>query len=371
MKEIIFYCPRKASMAEISGENIRPFRMISAFEEMGFRVHKIIGDVPERKNRINNIKKAMLVGKIKPAFVYIESTNLPLPLSTPGQKIPAFFLDLNFLYWLKKKGVRISLFYRDLYWKFDAWWKRQGVIRGCLIWPFYYYELYQYVKITDLIFCPSVEFAKIIQTFRKSARCIPLPPGCDIHSDLPLPKINPSLNLFYVGGCKPPTYDLSILFLACKKLKKNVHLTVCTRKDEWNLSKKVYKNYIGDNVTVVHESGVELRKRYLLSHISILPIHNDEYRALAMPLKLFEAIGYNRPIIAGTNCAAGRFVEANGIGWVTDESVENLVISIEKILEKPDLLNNAIINIKKLQPQHTWQARAISVAKLMEKTSQE
>ncbi|MDP8218254.1 MAG: hypothetical protein P9M03_05970, partial [Candidatus Theseobacter exili] len=206
MKEMIFYYPRKISMAENSGGTIRPFRMISAFEEIGFKVHKVIGDVAERKKIINNLKKGILIGKIKPAFVYMESTNLPLPLSTAGQKLPAFCLDLNFLYWLKKRGVKISLFYRDLYWKFDNWWKRQGVIRGCLIWPFYYYELYQYVKIADLIFCPSVEFAKIIHKFKKSTCCIPLPPGCNMHSDLPLPKINSSLNLFYVGGCKPPTY---------------------------------------------------------------------------------------------------------------------------------------------------------------------
>jgi len=354
-------------MEEKSGGTIRPFRMISAFEEMGFKVHKIIGDVAERKKITNKLKKGMLIGKIKPAFVYIESTNLPLPLSTAGQKTPAFFLDLNFLYWLKKRDVRISLFYRDLYWKFDNWWKRQGVIRGCLIWPFYYYELYQYVKIVDLIFCPSVEFGKIIHKFRKSPQCIPLPPGCAIHSDLPLPKINTSLNLFYVGGCKPPTYDLSIIFLACKKLKKDVHLTVCTRKDEWNLSERFYENYIGDNITIVHESGVALRKRYLTSHISILPVHNDEYRALAMPLKLFESVGYNRPIIAGANCAAGRFVEANGVGWVTDESVESVVDCIVRLLKQPNLLHDAIINIKKIRSQHTWQARAKYVVQMMGK----
>lgn len=368
MKEMIFYYPSKASMAEDSGEKIRPLSIILAFEEIGFKVHKVIGDVVERKKIINNLKKGILLGKIKPAFVYIESTNLPLPLSTAGQKIPSFCLDLNFLYWIKRRGVRISLFYRDIYWKFDHWWKRQGIIRGCLIWPFYYYELYQYVKIADLIFCPSAEFREIIHKFRKSSQCALLPPGCTIHSDLPLPKFNTFLNLFYVGGCRPPIYDLSVLLIACKKLKKYVHLTICTRREEWIKSRWFYEGCLGNNVRIVHETGLALKERYLSSHISMMAINKDEYRALMMPLKLFEAIGYNRPIIAGAKSAAGRFVKENGIGWVTNEDVKGLTKTLEMIRQF-SMFSQVVQNIKRIQPEHTWQARAISIAELMEKIS--
>jgi glycosyltransferase involved in cell wall biosynthesis len=365
MKEIIVYYPRKVSMSKISGGTIRPFEMISAFEETGFTVHKVVGDVSERKILINNLKQGIQTGNIKPAFVYMESTNLPLPLSTSGQKIPAFYLDIKFLRWLKYKGFKIGLFYRDLYWKFNHWWRKQGIIRGSLIWPLYYYELYNYVRIADIIFCPSAEFGKIIQKHRPAAICIPLPPGCSVHSNLNIPKINTFLDILYVGGCTPPIYDLSIIFAACNILNKNVHFTVCTRRDEWHNVNSYYEKFIGDNVSVIHEEGLALKKRYLSTHVAIMPIKNDVYRDLAMPLKLFEAIGYCRPIIVGANCAAGRFVQENEIGWAADESIQGLVDTFLLILKNPTIFYKITLNVKRLQDRHTWQERAKSVAHIM------
>ena len=365
-REIVFYYPGKLPVNQNSGEAIRPLRMISAFEKIGLKVHTITGDVSQRKTIIHSLKKNIVANKIKPSFVYIESTNLPLPLSSPGQKIPNFFLDINFLRWLKKRRFIIGLFYRDIYWKFNAWWKRQGLLRGSLISPLYYYELYQYLNVVDLVFCPSAQFGEIISKFEKQTRYFILPPGSDVYNEMPLPKFHNILNLLYVGCCRPPIYDLSVVLLACKKLNMRVSLTICTRRDEWIKAKRFYKDYIGTNVRIAHESGIALKKRYLSSHVSILPINKNEYRALVMPLKLFEAIGYYRPIIAAANSAEGRFVKENGIGWVTNENVNGLTKILETLIHQFSLIDNAVQNIKKIKPDHTWQARAKSILNAME-----
>jgi glycosyltransferase involved in cell wall biosynthesis len=367
MKEIIFYYPRKKPVKEKSGGTIRPFRMISAFEESGFKVHQVMGDVPERKRIICDLKTRISAGEIIPAFVYMETTNLPLPMSTAGQKRPSFCMDLMFLFWLKRRGVKIGLFYRDLFWKFKTWWERQGFVKGCVKWPLYYYELFFYARLADVIFCPSAEIGNIIQKHRRSVRCVPLPPGCIIDSDVPPAKFESTLDILYVGGCRPPKYDLSKFFLACGKLKQKVNLTVCTRKDEWEQNEGFYRMFKEDNISIVHETGAALRERYRASHVSILPICDDEYWGVAMPLKLFESIGYLRPVIAGANCTAGRFVESNGIGWVTDESVEGLINTIDKVLDNPDLLADSIMAMKEMQSRHTWRARALAVEQYMEK----
>jgi glycosyltransferase involved in cell wall biosynthesis len=356
--EIIFYYPRNIQIRNVSGGSIRPFRMISAFEKAGLIVHKVMGDFNKRKKAINLLKEKIKSNLIRPTFVYIESSTMPLPFSSSTQFLPHPFLEFNFLNWLKKRGVRIGLFYRDIYWKFPEWWKRQGLLRGILIWPVYYYELYRYIKLVDILFCPSLEFMNVILNYLKPRKCLLSAPGCDINNNFIPSYPEGHIILFYVGGCIPPIYDLSVVLKACKKLKDKVDLKLCVRKEEWAKIQRYYKPYLDKNIKVYHVSGTALKNLYLTSHIFIMPINKNKYRTLMMPIKLFESIGYSLPIIAGASSAAGRFIKDNNIGWTTDNNLNDLTYLLIKLIEDSNLIKSAVRNIRRIQLQNTWQSRA-------------
>ena len=71
-------------------------------------------------------------------------------------------------------------------------------------------------------------------------------------------------------------------------------------------------------VKIIHESGKELEKYYEEADICSLFFESESF---AMPIKLFEILGHQKPI-ATKNTAAGEFIKRNKVGWEVSYSEE-------------------------------------------------
>ena len=86
---------------------------------------------------------------------------------------------------------------------------------------------------------------------------------------------------------------------------------------------------------------------------------------IALPQKLFEAIGYGKPIISFGNTAASRFIKKSNIGWCKEYSEEYNFFNY--LIENPDEIMQKTDNVLSIRTQHTWARRVKDVIKTIVK----
>lgn len=360
-KYCIFHVPNYISQEAKVGSQVRPKKMIDAFKSLGYQVDIVMGYGKERKKQIKIIKKNIKKG-YRYDFLYSESSTMPT-LLTEKNHIPIYpVLDFGFMNFCKKQGLKIGLFYRDIYWKFPIYKKGVSLFKRMISIPMYKYDLRKYEKLLKVLYLPSNRMGKYLgikKTFKE------LPPGSVWDAEFIQAKKKywekekDYLSLFYVGGIGE-MYDLTKLLIVIEKLKY-VRLTICCREAEWQMMKEYYHPYLNERVKIIHKSGEELKPYYLNADICSLFFESEEYRSFAMPIKLFEYLSHLVPIIATTNTSAGEFVERNRIGWTIPyeekelENLLNILYHDRKILNEKDMIMEEALR------KNTWIERAKTV----------
>jgi len=352
---MIFHHPLPLNKNATSASGIRPLKMIQAFEKSGYEVNEITGYGRERKKKIENIKQRIKDGE-KFEFIYSESSTEPTLLTEKNHLPTYLFLDFGFFTFCKNYNIKISLFYRDIYWLFSEYDKNLSFLKRSVAKFFYKYDLKKYNELLDIVYLPSMQMAKYIPTINQN-KFKALPPGYDEYESLK-PKTNTAtIELLYIGGLGSH-YQMHKLFTVLKKFPK-IHFTLCTRKNEWQNAKDEYE--LSENISIVHKSGEELNKLYSAVDISMLYVKPQEYREFAAPVKLYEYIGKEKPIIASKGTLAGKIVEENDIGWCLEYKEEALEKLFEKLQEKSSDISLKKENIKKLKPNHSWRVRVSQI----------
>ena len=351
---MIFHVPNKIMPEMKSASHIRPLKMLEAFEEIGYEVDYVMGDANTRKEQIKRIKDKINSGVVYD-FMYSESSTMPT-LLTEIHHLPTHpFLDFGFFKFVKNAGIKIGLFYRDIYWKFPLYKESVSGFKYHLAVAMYKYDLKEYVKYLDILYLPSMAMAKYLP---KELRVISkaLPPGYPLSVNYN--KQISGVKMIYVGGIGG-LYDLRKFVETVNELE-SIELTICCRENEWNAYKNSYPS-LNKNISVVHLSGDELKREMDKSNLGVLCLEPNEYRDFAVPYKLFEYMGNNLPILTSKGTATADFVDENKIGF----SVEYDKISIRKILEdiemNPNVLDEKIKQIEEIKVNHTWTARAEQV----------
>lgn len=367
MKNIIFHHPLPLNPEAKSASGIRPCKMLEAFKEIGFNVKLVCGYGKDRVKAINEIKKDVKSG-VKFDFVYSESSTMPTILTEPHH-LPLYpMLDYNFFKFCKINDIPIGLFYRDIYWLFDNYGKDLNLFKRNIAKLAYLFDLMVYKKTLTKLFLPSLKMAEYIPYVNK-AICSFLPPA---HSKPQLKSNNDAqysqekkpLNLFYVGGLGAH-YQMHELFIAMSKLE-NVFLTVCTREDEWRKVRDEYSTSSA-NIRIIHEIGEKMENELQKADIALLFVKPFEYREFASPLKLYEYIGFRKPIIATFNTLSGAFVKENDIGWAINYSSDHLIKLLKTIQNNKKIIYQKLDNIEKIYNLHDWKERALQVAKELTK----
>lgn len=366
-KRCIFHLPFMPDpVHRPSSTNIRPGKMLQAFRDAGYDVFVIMGDSKERAPLIEEVKNSINRGVLYD-FVYSESDTSPSAL-TDADHFPRHpWLDFEFLAFCRRKGIPVGLFYRDAYWRSSDYAKNRKSWKEKIANIFYRFDLFQYERCVDILFVPSEDFVRLLGDNLRSTPKIPLPSGCEegvLVEDVGHREIAPAkdIRLIYAGGITVgEANDISSLIQAANMVS-GVELTICVRDYDWERVQDHYASYLTPSIRVLHERGEGLQRLYAQSDIGMMIYHPTPYGRLCMPGKLFSYLGAGLPIVANEHSVAGDFVSKNGIGWVSDCSLdalkalfEHLVVNREEVEKKRAACASALT-------ANSWTARANKVA---------
>lgn len=355
---MIFHVAYRLNPEATSGSGIRPLKMRRAFENLGYEVLEISGTHPERRQRIRDLTARIREG-LQVAFVYSEGPTMPTGLGEPVTSATSLRRDIAFLRFCQRSGVPVGVFYRDIYWRFPIYaenvrWPLRSVLRTLYRW-----DLWRYRRADLRVYLPSSRMGDSVPLLKRR-QISELPPGSDLTEVQPH-KNDGRTRLFYVGGLGS-NYRLheSIREAAGRD---DVVVTLCLREAEWQARKHEYAEVWGDNITVVHGSGTELDAYYAEADACLIAVEPIPYWDFAAPVKLFEYIGHGKPVIASVGTFAGQFVEDHGVGWQVRYGSGELTMLLEKLHRDPALLQEASERAVLVRDQHTWEARAQTVAR--------
>lgn len=356
MANIIYHIPWKIKEGRKSATGVRPLEMLQAFRDLGHDVDVVMGDSSERLRSINSIKNNISEG-YKYDLIYSESSVAPTFIASGWRDYLKFgSIDFKFLKFCRKKGIPLSLFYRDMYWRFPRHTDDSGFIKRIIMQAGYRLDLGWYKKWVNVFNLPSLIMEKYLGNY--NFKTVQLPPGgkkshgLEIIEPLKLP-----LKLFYVGGVTRG-YKLHKLFSVVSEMD-DVKLRFCTREKEWESIKQEYT--LGDNIEVIHKSGKELEEEYKDCDIALLYFESDEYRSFSMPLKMFEYISFLKPIIATSDTAAGNWVKDHSAGWVIPYDEEQLRNLLEDFKQNPSRIEEVGEKLIEVKNNNLWTSRAKQV----------
>jgi glycosyltransferase involved in cell wall biosynthesis len=352
----VFHHPHALEPGGARASVVRPFRMLEAFQSLGYEVDCVTGTARERAQAMRTVEQRLQAGA-QYAFLYAESSTEPTLLTEPHHLPLHPLLDFSFMARLKAKGVPLGLFYRDVYWRFPSYglslpaWKRWGAQ------AMYRYDLWQYRRLLDHLYLPALAMAPYLP-WPLNAQVSALPPG-HVPARAPAPRQGPGLNLLYVGGLGQH-YQLHALFEAVNQVP-GVNLTVCTRVAEWQAVGAQYPMGTDARIQVVHASGDALQALYAQADVCMLAVKPSPYWQFAAPVKLFEYIGMERPIVASQDTLPGRLVQELGVGWTVPYEVEPLRGLLQRLSASAAERLACQAQTRRVAARHTWQARAQQV----------
>lgn len=363
MKKCIFYLPYELSEHGMGARMMRPRKMIQAFESIGYNVFVIQGYSKQRRQLIRQLKENIRKGEHY-EFMYTESSTEPTLLTDPKHLPTHPFLDFGFFKYLKKQGIKIGLFYCDIYWKFDDYGKDLSKYKRFAALKCYSYDISEYKKYLDKFYVSSLRMLSLLRSKKlKSIHGMLLPGAENINA---APKdftgrdfSEKPLNIFYVGGISAH-YRIAKLLSAVKETE-NCTLTLCCRETEWENEKPQLEQFLCDRITVIHKSGDELMPYYESADIGSLFFERSVYMDMAIPYKAFEYLGHELPVIATKGTAIGTFTEENGTGWVIDYDEQKLCSLLKNIIADPSLLTRKYEQCKQAKRSNLWECRARTV----------
>lgn len=359
-RRCIFHIPNHLDPDRASASQIRPKKMMKAFKELGYTVDVVQGYGKERKTQIEKIKRNIESG-ISYAFLYTESSTMPT-LLTEKHHMPVYpFLDFGFFKYIKKKGIKIGLFYRDIYWKFPEYKKMvKGIKYKMAVWM-YLYDLRQYREIVDKFYIPTKRMYQYLEKEIPVRLIDILPSGCERHKEKQIKNSNVTLTLLYVGGLGGQ-YRIHKVLEAVSCIPE-IELIVCCREQDWEYEKENYERFIRKNIHICHEKGSGLEKLYRIADIGLVYFEFDQYMEIAMPYKVFEYLGHGIPMIASDKMAVGDFVKEKNVGWTIEYDTAHLRKLLLKLINDQNEVFEKTMHSRSLAEKNTWVNRAKKVEK--------
>lgn len=368
MKRCIFYLPYKLPEHCITPGQLRPKKMVQAFRDIGYNVFVIWGYSEERKELIKELKSNIKNG-YRYEFMYTESSSIPTLLTEPHHYPTHPFMDFSFFRYIKRQGIKIGLFYRDIHWKFDifkpsTYRKQLAPLKNYIYLTLYKYDIRQYKKLIDRFYLPSMTMADIIGSKKLKNISALLLPGSDNlsvkHKDYSKRDFTKKpLNVFYVGNISEHYHLIEIL----KAVSRTEHcsMTLCCHENLWLREKEKFEPYLNENIHIIHKSSNELEPYYKEADIGSIFFKNNDYMDMAIPFKSFEYLANEIPAIATTNTAIGAFIEANGNGWTLPYNADAACELLNKIIQNPELISEKHYNCIKTKQENLWTVRAKTV----------
>lgn len=338
-----------------TGSAVRPAKMLHAFEELGVEIINVSGinnNISVRREAIKSIRKVLK--SWTPDACYIEPPSGPM-----------FYLgDLLLIKSLHRKGVPISIFYRDAYWKYPDFYITKDtklpvrfkykVVEFLQRWQWKVFE-----NNIDMFYFPSLSMANEFDAHKKDA----LPPGCFVPENYLNNDLSCPLEFIFVGGASK-NYGTFLTLDAFEKVNNNniaANLTYICPKNQWdslgleNVDSKAWLN-------VVHASGdKQLKEYYEKADVALLTAPRTFYRDFAMPIKVFEYISYLKPLLVTDCVETARVVRDNNIGWIVKDNIEEVADKIKYLCDNPNEVRQIKEKMEIARDNNLWIKRAEKV----------
>lgn len=358
-RRMIFHHPLPLFPDAASASGIRPVQMKRSFEELGYEVWEVTGYTRERAERAADVRYAMRCGT-RFDFCYSESSTMPMTMTNPTHLPSRPFLDLGFFRSLRKNGIPVGQFLRDIYWVFPEYRESLSFLKVHAALAAYEWDLRTLRRHVDRVFLPSLKVGEYINLGNVPVSA--LEPG---HGHVePLPGPDTGLSLFYVGGIGFD-YKLHELFAAVKQAwEKNldVLLIVCLRPEDWGAVKHEYEQWECPAIEVVHGHGNVLQEYFERTNIATIVVDLDEYWKLGVPVKLYDYIGAGKPVMVTKGSLAGDMVERMEVGWTVDNSSEAVIKLLERLANDPQEIQRVRDRVLAQRDAYTWRERARQAA---------
>lgn len=356
-RRCIYHLPYPLDMHSKFGGQVRPAHMMVALSHWG-EVWLVAGTAAQRRRQMRVVRDGVARG-VHFEFCYSESSTMPTAL-TEKHHLPTHpFEDFSFLASLRRAGIPVGLFYRDIHWRFPMYGKGMPAVQKAAALAMYRYDVAAYGRCLDVIFLPSLAMADHVH-LPAGVTLAELPPGHDIDGEPEETSPHP-LELFYVGGFGD-NYRLDLLLQAVNGLP-DVHLTICTRQEEWDSALPRISRWIGDNIELVHGQGAqEIAPYFARCNVAVLAVEPQPYWTFAAPLKLYEYIGNGKPILATEGTLAGERVARDGLGWTVPYTVDALTGVLSQLSDHSDQVSAARARVMAVRDDHSWQGRVEQLA---------
>ena len=350
---MVFHHPLPVEDQPKVGSTTHVIRMLDGFRDAGFEVEIVAGHSRERLRAMRRVRQEVMDGRVF-QFAYAEASTAPTCLNDPSHLPLHPVVDWRFFRYLRQHGLPIGLFYPDVHWRFPFYKAVVSPVKRHVAAVFYRFDLWWYRDALDLLFLPSARMQLSVPGWENSDRVVGLAPG-GVSQPFEITPRQGELHLFYVGSIAPPLYDISGLIEAVREIP-GVFLTVCCPLGEAHLAESM----TDQRISIVHEHGDALRERYRACDVACLIYPPEPYRAFAMPVKLFEAIGFGRSVLISSGTTAADFVERTGTGWVVDR--QTITLTLRQLVAEPERLRLAHDVVVSQQTDHSWESRARFVA---------
>lgn len=355
-QKIIFHYPGPLFSETDTGEKKRPKKLLDAFKLLGFEVTVLTGTYLQRLEIFNKIKKN--INQFD--FIYSENSNLPLAI-TGKTRFPHFnSIDFQLFKLAKSSKIPCGVFVRDIFWHVKDTANTKGMLKKYLGKILFQQEVKHYFQNCSTIFIPSDGCKKYLNPYPFTNFHL-LPPGADV---IPFQKNKPKeiIKLVYVGSCKPPVYQVINGFLEMIKSSK-IHLTIVTRSNEHEYLKSTLDSTL-KNISIQSASDQLLSDLLQKQDIGLACIDSNEYWDLAMPIKIYDYIGHQLPILTLQNGETGKLIKTNQLGWVLKNANE-----INAFLQNltPEEISKKSSNVKSYIEKNTWLERAKTISQVLQK----
>ncbi|THB62787.1 MAG: hypothetical protein D6E12_18535 [Desulfovibrio sp.] len=111
---------------------------------------------------------------------------------------------------------------------------------------------------------------------------------------------------------------------------------------------------------VVHARGQDLKDLYARHKVAAIVRRDNPYLRFASPLKFYEAIGQNIPLLVTDGSLAADLVHEWNIGWVMREDLADF--SAQQLVDE---YGEKLAAITAIKAEHTWSRRAQSIARVL------
>lgn len=353
---MVFHAPYPLGERAGSGSGVRPVAMREAFEEIGCEVIEITGWGRDRARATRDLARRLADG-LHVDFAYGENSTMPTLLTQPHHLPTHPVVDLRLLRLLRRHRVPTSIFYRDIYWAFPEYTERVHPVIAAGTRMLYHAELRAYGRWLDRVYLPSLQIADYVPHLRRE-QVAALPPGGRI---VDAPSTSTELTVLYVGNLS--SYYTMTEMVSAVAQTDGVRMILCTPQESWEAVRADYEPLLarGGSIEVVHRHGEGLRELFEQADVCSLVVEPSEYRDFAAPVKLYEYLGYGKPVLASAPTLAAQTVAEGDLGWSVPYAHEELVGILTRLRDHPQEVRSATDRVLTARSAHTWAARAETV----------